>query len=101
MEDYNEMLFKRVYPNRVIDSNNYTNLKPIMALLLEFTECIKDGDSSALKYVRAIEKDLFIKKVIPFKVEINNKIDSVKDTDIKKIMKYIEKAYRYHKNSHQ
>jgi len=93
-----EKWFSKRYATRIAWSNNFKDLKPIISLIFEYaSNVIEDGDE-AFMYVKRIENDLFVRGIIPFKVNSYNdiyKIDSLQYSDVRRLLWYIWLAVKH------
>ena len=62
---YSEISYVRNYPKAVEKTCNFSNLRPLVSLLLELAGNISDGEADGLFYVNRIQQDLYDKEVLP------------------------------------
>ena len=88
-----ENWFNKMYESRIKLSNNYTDLRPIISLII-FLRDWEDG----LSYIKEIQQDLYDKKIIPLKIESitdYNKLQIYTGGQIKELLCYIWSAFQY------
>ena len=98
MNEYLKRRFEVGYSQSIKLSDNYTNLGPIILIIHEFMNAIKEEGEEAYCYVEKIEEDLFNKGILPFKVESildDTKINTLPASAVKEALHYILLAFRY------
>lgn len=99
-----EKWFSKRYATRVAWSNNFKDLKPIISLVFEYaSNVIEDGDK-AFMYVKKIEEDLFVRGIIPFKINSYNdfyRIDNLPYSDVRRLLWYIWLAVKHKEDDWQ
>lgn len=90
--------FSKRYATRISWSNDFKDLKPIIGLIFEYaSRVIEDGDK-AFMYVKIIEDDLFVRGIIPFKINSSEdlyRIENLTYGDVKRLLWYIWLAVKH------
>lgn len=90
-------VFEKRYAQRVDMCKQVNSIRPLTAFIHELADMIVEEDTEIIRYVQEIEHDLFIKGIIPFKVDgVNDlvKIESLPDGEARQLLWYVWLAYK-------
>ena len=90
--------FDAIYAQRVEMSEKLNSIKPLTSLVHELAGRIIEGEKLAIVYINKVQKDLYEKGILPFKVQSNDdiiKVDRLPTGDIHDFLWYVCLAYRH------